>query len=71
MKVFCLLLSGEEMERGISVLSLSPTQSCTSILNLEEDVSPQLPQKKWSILGVLEEKKKKCFKRAKIFSFEN
>lgn len=59
MKVFCLLLSGEEMERGIS--PLSPTQSCTSILNLEEDVSPQLPQKKWSILGVLEEGKKIMF----------
>lgn len=61
MKVFCLLLSGEEIERGISVLSPSPTQSCTSILNLEEDVSPQLPQRKWRILGVLEEKKKIMF----------
>lgn len=46
-------------------------QSCTSTLNLEGDASLQLPPEEWSTLGILEAKNTLCFKRAKIFSFEN
>lgn len=58
------------MERG-NLHSLSHTQSCTSILNLEEDVKSPAPPKEVEYSGYFEGEKKKCFERAKIFSFEN
>lgn len=57
MKVFVCHSLERRWRGGIYVLSL--TRSCTSILKLDEDVRPQLPQKNRSILGILEEEKKK------------